>query len=57
MAKFKVGDRVEVISTKFNTDVSIGEKGTVLREVLRVCDDSNYAVRVEKSKWFLPIVE
>lgn len=48
MAKFKVGDRVEVISTKFNTDVSIGEKGTVLREVFRVCDNSNYAVRMDR---------
>ena len=48
MAKFKVGDRVEVISTKHNTDVSIGDKGTVLREDFRVCDDSNYAVRMDR---------
>lgn len=48
MAKFKTGDRVEVISTKHNTDVSIGDKGTVLREDFRVCDDSNYAVRMDR---------
>lgn len=48
MAKFKVGDRVEVISKEHNPDVSIGDKGTVLREDFRVCDDSNYAVRMDR---------
>lgn len=48
MAKFKVGDRVEVISKEHNPDVSIGDKGTVLREDFRVCDDSNYAVQMDR---------
>ena len=48
MAKFKVGDKVEVISTKYYTAASIGDKGTVLREDFRVGDDSNYAVRMDR---------
>lgn len=48
MAKFKVGDKVEVISTKYYTAANIGDKGTVLREDFRVGDDSDYAVRMDR---------
>jgi hypothetical protein len=48
MAKFKVGDKVEVISTKYYTAASIGDKGTVVKVDFRVGDDSNYAVRMDR---------
>lgn len=48
MAKFKVGDRVEVISTKNYTAASIGDKGTVVKVDFSNGDDSNYAVRMDR---------
>lgn len=48
MAKFKVGDKVEVISTKYYTAASIGDKGTVVKVVFHSGDDSNYAVRMDR---------
>ena len=48
MAKFKVGDRVEVISTKYYTAASIGDKGTVVKVYLHNGDDSNYVVRMDR---------
>lgn len=48
MAKFKVGDRVEVISTKYYTAASIGDKGTVMKVDFSNGDDLNYAVRMDR---------
>lgn len=48
MAKFKVGDKVEVISTKYYTAASIGDKGTVVKVDFHNGDDSNYAVRMDR---------
>lgn len=48
MAKFKVGDRVEVISTKYYTAASIGDKGTVVKVYFHNGDDSNYVVRMDR---------
>lgn len=48
MAKFKVGDRVEVISTKYYTAASIGDKGTVVKVYFHNFDDSNYVVRMDR---------
>lgn len=48
MAKFKVGDKVEVISTKYYTAASIGDKGTVEKVDFHNGDDSNYAVRMDR---------
>lgn len=48
MAKFKVGDRVEVISTKYYTAASIGDKGTVVKEYFHNGDNSNYVVRMDR---------
>lgn len=48
MAKFKVGDKVEVISTKYYTAASIGDKGTVVKVDFHNGDDSYYAVRMDR---------
>lgn len=48
MAKFKVGDRVEVISTKYYTAASIGDKGTVVKVYFHNGVDSNYVVRMDR---------
>lgn len=48
MAKFKVGDKVEVISTKYYTAASIGDKGTVVKVDFHNGDHSNYAVRMDR---------
>ena len=48
MAKFKVGDKVEVISKKYYTAASIGDKGTVVKVYFHHGDDSNYVVRMDR---------
>ena len=48
MAKFKVGDRVKVISTKYYTAASIGDKGTVVKVYFHNGDDTNYVVRMDR---------
>ena len=48
MAKFKVGDRVEVISTKCYTAASIGDKGTVVQVDFPNGHDSGYAVQMDR---------
>ena len=48
MAKFKVGDRVEVISTRYYTAASIGDKGTVVQVEFHNGDDSKYSVRMDR---------
>ena len=48
MAKFKVGDRVEVISKKYYTAASIGDKGTVVQVDFPNGHDSGYAVQMDR---------
>ena len=47
MAKFKVGDKVEVISKKYYTAASIGDKGTVVQVDFPNGHDSGYAVHMD----------
>ena len=48
MAKFKVGDKVEVISKKYYTAASIGDKGTVVQVDFPNGHDSGYAVQMDR---------
>ena len=48
MAKFKVGDKVEVISKKYYTAANIGDKGTVVQVVFPNGHDSGYAVQMDR---------
>lgn len=48
MAKFKVGDKVEVISKKYYTAASIGDKGTVVQVDFPNSHYSRYAVRMDR---------
>ena len=48
MAKFKVGDKVEVISKTYYTAASIGDKGTVVQVDFPNGHDSGYAVQMDR---------
>ena len=48
MAKFKVGDKVKVISKKYYTAASIGDKGTVVQVDFPNGHDSGYAVQMDR---------
>lgn len=48
MAKFKVGDRVELISKIYHTNACVGDNGTVVGRDAQYGYDKAYAVRMDK---------
>lgn len=52
MAKFKVGDRVKLISNKYFTYAYIGDKGTVVSINYNLFSDTSYGVQMDEKRPF-----
>lgn len=52
MAKFKVGDRIELISNRYFTHACIGDKGKVVSANYNIVGDTNYGVQMDIKRPF-----
>lgn len=52
MAKFKIGDRVKLISNKYFTYAYIGDKGTVVSINYNLFGDTSYGVQMDEKRPF-----
>lgn len=52
MAKFKVGDRIELISNRHFTHACIGDKGKVVSANYNVVGDTSYGVQMDVKRPF-----